>query len=119
MIPTKWPAATCASVRSRTCRKIPPTGERKQWTILRFTATTAFSEQAFADVDGVAGQEWIGCQHPSGHHLAVDVAGDVDAPLIGARRKAAGNGDRLLHGESRHVGILPGSAHFAHDEDRP
>ena len=52
-------------------------------------------------------------------HLAVDVARDVDILLVGARREAAGRGDRLLHGHAGHVGVLAGGTHFAHHEDRP
>src|SRR5882672_5832672 len=88
-MPTECPAATCASVRSRTCRKIPPTGERKQWTILSLSATWCLSEQAFADVDGISGQQRVRSDHAAGHHLAVDVSGDVDAFLVGAWREAA------------------------------
>src|SRR3954463_13808430 len=118
-MPTMWPAATCASARSRTCRKIPPTGERKQWTILSLSATRCLSEQAFADVDGISRQQGIGGDHTAGYHLAVDIAGDVDALLVGAWREAPGNGDGFLDRQAGHVGILAGGAHFAHDEDRP
>ena len=60
-------------------------------------------EQALADIDRVSRQKRIGNAHAAGYHLAVDVAGDVDAALVGARREAAGDGDRLLHGEAGDV----------------
>ena len=43
------------------------------------------SENAFAHIDRVARQQRIGGKDPSGHHLAVDVASDVDIGLVGAR----------------------------------
>ena len=123
-MPTSWPAATCASVRSRTWRKMPPTGERKQWTIRSFWVTAAAcasigSEQAFADVDRVAGQQRIGSA-ARGRSCTLPLMSRVMSTLalVGARREAAGDRDRLLHGHAGHVGILAGRADFAHDEDR-
>src|SRR4051794_15169761 len=124
-IPTSWPSATCASVRSRTCLNIPPTGERKQWTILSFGVTDRKaegleqSEQTLAYVNGISRQQRVGRNYTTGQHFSVNVARNIDISLIRARREAAGRGDRLLHGHARHVGILSGSADFAHDEDRP
>src|SRR5262249_28886549 len=123
-MPTSWPSATWASVRSRTCLNIPPTGERKQWTILSFGVTDRKaeelerSEQPLAHVNGISWQQRVRRQYTTSQHFSVNVAGDGDIALVGARREAAGCGDRLLHRHARHVGILSGGADFAHDEYR-
>src|SRR6478672_1204962 len=87
-MPTSWPSATWASVKSRTCLNMPPTGERKQWTILSFGVTDRKaeglerSEQPLAHVNSISRQQRIGRDYTTGQHFSVNVARDVDISLI-------------------------------------
>src|SRR5665213_102061 len=68
---------------------------------------------------GIAGAHRIRERHLALELLAGDVAGDLDIAMTSARRKTAGNRDRLLH---RHVGdvrMLAGLGDLAQDEERP
>src|SRR5262249_7655040 len=77
-MPTSCPSATCASVRSRTCLNIPPTGERKQWTILSFGVTDRKaeglerSEQALAHVNRISRQHRVPRPYTTRQHFSLN-----------------------------------------------
>src|SRR5262249_42528600 len=97
-MPTRWPRASWQVARSITWRNRPPTGARRTWRILseRSDAAGIVLEPALGDQDGVAGAEREGGRDLAAVHLAVGRAADLDLLALGARREAAGNGDRGL-----------------------
>src|SRR4051812_27761507 len=64
------------------------------------------SEPAFRDFDGVAGAERMAQWQHGADGRALELAGDGDRVLGGARREAAGDGDGILHRHVRHIGVL-------------
>ena len=78
-----------------------------------------FLKEAFSHGNRIAGTDRENQRHGGRRRPPVDHARDVDAALVAARRKAAGDGDRVLRRHAVDERILPGTADLAEHEERP